>query len=84
MPIKVQAISPFSTDGCSLFFEGVPQSPKAWLHCCIEHDKAYWQGRTYQDRITADNEFYQCIKKENYPFVAHIMKLGVRLGGTPF
>lgn len=77
-------VKPFSTDGCSLFPNGTSSVPKAWLSCCIEHDKAYWRGGTYDQRKTADYELKSCVEAVGEPDIAAVMLYGVRLGGSPY
>jgi len=56
-----------------------------WCECCFEHDVAYWQGGTKEDRDAADERFKNCIlKKTGDEFLAELMFIGVRLGGSPF
>ncbi len=80
----VYAIDKFRTDGCSLFPNGTFDSNALWLHCCTEHDRAYWQGGTYNQRLEADQQLRQCVHDAGAPFIAQLMVEGVRLGGSPF
>src|SRR5512136_747981 len=42
---RATQIEPFTTDGCSDFFDGVPMAEvKIWRHCCVIHDLRYWMG----------------------------------------
>lgn len=72
-------IRPFTTDGCSgglsagweyfsdkfvSFSKQFGQQPP-WQQCCVEHDKAYWQGETrngYNLRLQADNQLKSCVE----------------------
>ena len=76
--IKGNQLTPFSTDGCSgglseawqyianafpAFTQSYGDKPP-WEDCCVEHDKAYWQGETqngYQKRLMADSQLEQCV-----------------------
>jgi len=78
------AIEPFSTDGCSMFPDGTRMQKRLWLNCCIEHDKAYWQGGTFLERVQADKRLRDCVTEAGAPFIAEIMLEGVRVGGSPF
>lgn len=73
---------PFSSDGCSRFPDGIPYyNEKKWLHCCIEHDVAYWAGGTQEDRKKADLELRTCVANTGEDSIAAAMYSGVRLGG---
>ena len=77
-------LNPFTTDGCSLFPDGTFARKTLWLDCCIEHDEAYWQGGTEQERIDADLALKECITEETGD--AHLAKLvydAVRVWGSP-
>lgn len=72
------SIKSFSTDGCSgglsfgwkniadqvpAFAEKFGDHPP-WEACCVEHDRAYWQGETqdgYAQRLNADKNLKQCV-----------------------
>lgn len=77
-------LRPFTTDGCSLFPNGTPENKNLWLQCCIEHDRAYWLGGTSKDRLAADNQLKRCITGLDEKFIAKAMKIGVRVGGSPW
>jgi len=77
-------LKPFTSDGCSLFPDGTPEDSVLWLQCCIAHDKSYWRGGTYQQRVQADFALKNCVAQVGEPAVAQLMLAGVRVGGTPF
>lgn len=77
-------LRPFTTDGCSDFPDGTRSHKTLWLDCCTEHDKAYWQGGTYAERLQADKELRQCVAKVGEPGIAVLMLAGVRVGGSPY
>lgn len=77
-------IRPFESDGCSLFPNGTIRENELWLSCCIAHDRAYWKGGTYQDRLAADKELEGCVAAVDEPQIALLMLAGVRVGGTPY
>lgn len=79
-----ETIKPFTSDGCSKFPDGTLQQETLWLSCCTEHDKAYWQGGSYQQRLDADLELRQCVSRVGEPTIAKLMLLGVRVGGSPY
>lgn len=77
-------ISPFRSDGCSLFPDGTIKDRNLWCDCCLEHDIAYWRGGTEEERIKADEALKSCVeKKTGSPELAQVMYQGVRLGGSP-
>ena len=53
--------------------------------CCFQHDLAYWQGGTEQQRENADTELKQCVLgKTGDETLAKVMYDGVRFGGSPY
>jgi hypothetical protein len=79
-----EEVKPFTSDGCSAFPDGTLEQQDLWLSCCIKHDKSYWSGGSYQERIDADRELKHCVAKVGEPAIAELMKAGVRVGGSPF
>lgn len=75
MPIK-----PFRTDGCSMW----PDGP--YGGCCVDHDKVYWRGGRWRERLKADNDLFHCVKAHSRLgiLMAAAMWIGVRFGGSPF
>jgi hypothetical protein len=50
----------------------------------VEHDVAYWQGGTAEEREAADLKFRACIlKKTGDDALAELMYEAVRAGGSP-
>lgn len=73
----------FTTDGCSMW----PDSD--WVQCCVVHDRAYWCGGPFGERVAADRELQRCVEGSGHGFVAFLMRGGVFVGGaqllrTPF
>ena len=80
-----ESLSPFSSDGCSLFPDASLITQADWCECCLQHDIAYWQGGTQQQREAADLELQQCVlAKTQDSALANLMYEGVRLGGSPY
>ncbi len=79
-----QPIKPFTSDGCSSFPDGTYSQRELWLGCCTEHDLAYWQGGTYDQRLQSDQQLQQCVAQVGQESIAKLMLAGVRVGGTPF
>jgi len=77
-------LKPFKSDGCSSFPNGTISQKSLWLKCCVDHDKAYWAGGTYEKRKKADAELMACVKNVGEPEIAQLMLAGVRVGGTPY
>ncbi|WP_057831042.1 hypothetical protein [Colwellia sp. TT2012] len=77
-------IKPFTSDGCSSFPDGTLKDKELWLSCCTAHDFSYWMGGTYQARVEADELLRQCVSNVGEPFIAELMLVGVRVGGTPY
>jgi hypothetical protein len=75
----------FTSDGCSLFPDRSVINNKDWCDCCLEHDIAYWQGGTKEQRLDADQKLKDCVlSKTNDPILAEAMYQGVRFGGSPW
>ncbi len=78
-------LSNFSSDGCSLFPDRSMINSDDWCDCCLEHDIAYWQGGTKEQRLRADGELRDCVlKKTGNQTLAEAMYQGVRFGGSPY
>ncbi len=77
-------IKPFTTDGCSLFPDGYLNNRELWQTCCTQHDMAYWQGGSWQQRLDADRLLKACVTQLGEPKVADLMLNGVRAGGSPY
>lgn len=86
LPASVMAgeLSPFTTDGCSLFPDGTIKQKELWEPCCIRHDFAYWRGGTEEERQQADEALKACVTSVGEPEVGEIMHAGVRAGGSPY
>lgn len=78
-------LSPFTSDGCSLFPDASLINNDDWCECCVEHDKAYWKGGTEQQRERVDTALMRCVFiKTNDHVLANVMFEGVRFGGSPY
>ena len=78
-------LSPFASDGCSLFPDSFVITKKDWCECCFQHDVAYWQGGTELQREKADVALKQCVlEKTDDKTLAKVMYDGVRFGGSPY
>jgi len=82
-PASADELKPFTSDGCSSFPDGTPSQQDLWLQCCTAHDRAYWKGGTYQQRLDADLELRGCVAQVDEPEIAAVMLVGVRVGGSP-
>jgi len=75
----------FTSDGCSLFPDRSLISAKDWCDCCFQHDIAYWQGGTEEQRLEADEKLRACVlAKTGDEILANAMYKGVRAGGSPW
>lgn len=77
-------LTPFSSDGCSLFPDGSSENSNLWLSCCTDHDLSYWRGGTRAERKAADAALRQCVAAKGSPKLAALMSMGVLVGGTAF
>jgi len=74
----------FTSDGCSLFPDGNFKDRTLWCDCCFDHDIAYWQGGTKEERMRADEALRDCVRERTLDKeLANVMFLGVRGGGHP-
>ena len=74
----------FTSDGCSSFPDGTLAQDTLWLSCCTSHDRAYWKGGSYDERLAADLQLEICVNSVGEPEIAKLMLAGVRVGGTPY
>ena len=81
---KPPTLSTFKFDGCSCFPEGDFEKPDLWEQDCLNHDIAYWQGGSREERKSADLKLREGIRTKGKPLVADIVYLGVRIGGSPW
>ena len=79
-----EELKPFESDGCSAFPDGTLADNELWLNCCVQHDIAYWQGGSADQRNQADQDLKTCVAKVGKPMIAELMLAGVRVGGTPY
>lgn len=77
-------IREFTSDGCSLFPDGTMEDKSLWCDCCFDHDKAYWQGGSEDERMQADKTLQKCVlERTGNKALAGTMYEGVRFGGSP-
>lgn len=80
-------LEPFTTDGCSggmsILWRRLFNKPPPWEGFCIEHDKAYWRGGTWLERLDADMLLFENVWKLGYRVWACLIFIGVRIGGAP-
>jgi hypothetical protein len=81
---QANELKPFSTDGCSMWFDGTPEQPNLWRHCCVAHDLAYWQGGNEEQRKAADQAILDCVKIAQGSSMADYMYDNIRWGGSPY
>jgi len=79
-----ETITPFISDGCSGFPDGTLQQQALWQRCCVIHDKSYWMGGSYEQRLAADEALKVCVEEVGEAEIAQLMLAGVRVGGTPY
>ncbi len=82
-----EEIKPFTTDGCSggmsWFWRTFLGHPPPWEGDCVEHDKAYWEGGTKEQRRKADLKLCRRVGDKGYPILGWLMFAGVYVGGSP-
>jgi hypothetical protein len=78
-------ISDFESDGCTLFPDSSLIDKTDWCDCCFDHDIAYWQGGTEDERLKADEALRECVReKTGNENLAKVIYNGVRFGGSPY
>ena len=78
-------IKDFTSDGCTLFPDSSLILKSDWCECCFDHDVAYWQGGTEEERLKADETLRECVReKTGNVNLAKVIYQGVRLGGSPY
>lgn len=77
-------LKPFTTDGCSMWFDGTPEQPHLWRHCCVAHDLDYWQGGTEEQRLKSDERIRTCVSEAQGKAMADYMYANIRWGGSPY
>lgn len=78
-----EELKPFTTDGCSMFPDGVINDDSKWVKCCIKHDLAYWKGGTESERDKADEDLKKCVADTGEEEISAVMHFGVKVGGSP-
>jgi hypothetical protein len=86
--LVMRTLGPFRSDGCSggmssgwrLLFGRAP----AWECDCIEHDRWYWAGGTWDDRLMADRRLQKAIRRHGHVLLAWVTYRVIRLFGSPF
>lgn len=73
-------LSPFETDGCTMFIDGPVSKPELWRHCCVEHDLRYWFGGTQLDMDKTDLRLKECVQKVAGATWGTLIYNGVRAG----
>ena len=81
---QADELSPFTSDGCSAFPDGTFAQQDLWLSCCTEHDRAYWQGGTFSEKMAADNALRECVAALGEGGIAYLMQAGVLVGGSAY
>jgi hypothetical protein len=82
--IRPGDLESFTSDACSHFPEGPASDAKLWCRCCLDHDTAYWQGGTRDERRAADRALRDCVAATGEPWIAALVLAGVTIGGTPY
>lgn len=78
-------LKPFTSDGCSLFPNGLKMTQHDWCDCYFKHDLVYWRGGTAKQRASADLELRECVfNKTHNSVLADLMFKGVRVGDSPY
>lgn len=78
---------PFTTDGCSggmsWLWRKIARRAPPWEGACVEHDRAYWQGGTREERKGVDLWLAWQVAAAGHPVIANLMYIAVRVGGHP-
>lgn len=71
----------YQSDGCSLFPD------RNYGACCVAHDRDYYLGGSYKERLRSDNRLYKCVRDTKgwqNKLIAPVMWAGVRVFGVSF
>lgn len=79
--LKAETLHHFESDFCTGYVEGTKQNPNLWKHCCLEHDLYFWAGGSKKDRSEADERLKTCVALTGQKLHAHLMFIGIQLGG---
>ncbi len=80
---QLNALKPFTTDGCSMWIDGTSKHPYLWRHCCVAHDKDYWLGGTEAQRQRSDENLRACIIQTDNKAMGEYIYMSVRWAGAP-
>lgn len=84
IPAAAQDLSPFKSDGCSMFPDRLTLLGD-WCSCCVEHDIAYWQGGTEAQKDSADQCLRECVWSVTLSeILSDAMYHGVAVGGSAY
>ena len=78
--LSIRVPKDFIYDGCSMFPDG------NYSECCTKHDIRYFTWGDWRERLTSDNNLYQCVKDKRsiwHKVLAPIMWTWVRIGWAP-
>ncbi len=69
----------FASDGCPKILQTIsyPQEDQ-WQLCCVEHDRAYWKGGSYEERQKADSDLQACVTSRGFHDAARLIYYSVR------
>jgi hypothetical protein len=67
---------PFKSDACTWWPDG------SWSACCVEHDRKYWLGGTWRERLAADRALATCVSQHQQPGLAALMFAVLRISGV--
>jgi len=72
----------FKSDNCTAFPDG------NYADCCVEHDKDYYFGGSFEERRASDKRLRECVASKGKGWkrklLANAMYIGVRFGGVHF
>ena len=76
-----------STNGCghwgtvSIIWDALTGQRPPFHGCCNEHDLAYEQAETDDDRAWADKHLLRCMKRRGWKYTGYAFYAAVRLFG---
>jgi len=80
-PAAAEVPATFKSDACTFFPDG------DYRECCVVHDREYYVGGSWRDRLHSDDRLFGCVFKKKgvlHKLAAPLMWTGTRVAGVGF
>lgn len=84
--VRYGHFKPEESDGCTIvssIYKFFTKRQTPFRHICVEHDRAYYYGGTYEQRLAADKALLEGVKSYGFPILAYVMYFFVRVFAHP-